>query len=125
MLASNWRLSSFAVDGYGDIGNNICVQRNADTAIAYRFEVAVRQAHLRFVHFKALFVQLFGNVMVGDGTKQATINTSFLRQLDREACQFFANALGLNQLLSGQLFQLSTARFEFGFSRFSCTLSAA
>src|SRR3546814_1142697 len=61
------------------------MQRDADRKIANGLERAFRHTDFRLAHFKALRIDCFGDVVVGDGTKQAAIHASFLRNLHSQA----------------------------------------
>ena len=69
------------------------MQCNVDSVVARGFQRAVRQADLRFGNREALLGQFLSDVMIGNRTKQSTVNTGFLRQLDAGAMELFAVGL--------------------------------
>ena len=98
--------------------HHIGVQSHVHSSGRDGFDRAVGHAHLGFGHSEASFGQCFSDVGVGDGAKQAAIDTGFLRQLDGVTAQLFAFGLGGCQLFSGLLFQFSAFGVEFCFGSF-------
>src|SRR3989344_2425923 len=71
----------FAVDRHGHVHHHIGVQSHTDSAFAHDLDRAVGQADLRLGNLVALLAQLFGDVVVGHGTKQTTVHASLLLEL--------------------------------------------
>ena len=72
--------------------------------VAHGFQRAVWQADLRFGNLKTLLGHFVSDVRIGDGAKQAAIDTGFLRQLDGGASELFAQGWRLRQVGSSCLF---------------------
>ena len=77
----------------GNINQHIGMQRHADCMITSGLQRADRQPDLRLGHNKALLGQFDGDIVIGDRAEQATVHSSFLRQLDSGTTQFFALSL--------------------------------
>ena len=86
-------LSSLAEHRDGDINEHVGMQRNADCMVPGGLQRADRQADLRLGDGEALLGQFGGDVVVGDRSEQASVNTGFLSQLDGGTAELCA--LGL------------------------------
>jgi len=80
--------------------SHVGVQRNGYRMLARGLDRTLRHANLRLFDVKALLAQRFGDVCIGDGTKQAAVNASLLRNLNSQAVQLFALRLSGSQLLA-------------------------
>src|SRR3990167_8550218 len=82
--------------------------------IADGLQRTLRHPDLRLLDRESLFGQSLRNIEVGNRTKQAAVNTGFLRNLNGKAGEFFALSLRLGQLDRSGLFEFDALRFELG-----------
>src|SRR4051812_43776931 len=97
---------------HGDVREHVRVKLDRDRELADVLERAGGHANLRLLHLQALLAERLGDVRVGDGAEQATVDASLLRDLDLHAFELGAALLCGGQLLVGLLLEIGAAALE-------------
>src|SRR6476659_9175597 len=88
------------------------MQRDLETVLTDILQRTLRHANRRFLNVESLFLERLGDIRVGDRAEQFAVDTSLLRDLNRESLELLRFLLRSRELLVLRFFQLGAPLLE-------------